>query len=144
MAYLLDTDVISELRRPAPNRGVLEWFERIPASRLFLSVLVLGEIVQGIERLRARDRARAEALDVWLATLRRTYSDHVVGVDEAVATEWGRLNAAARVPVVDGLMAATALVHGWTLVTRNGSDVAPTGVTVLDPFEAPDDPRPPG
>ena len=135
MAYLLDTNVVSELRRRSPHPNVSAWFDSVPASRLYLSVLVLGEIVQGVERLRTRDPARAQSFDVWLTTLRRNYRDHIVGVDEAVAAQWGRLNASHPVPVIDGLLAATALVHGWTLVTRNVADVARTEVNVLNPFD---------
>ena len=134
MSFLLDTNVVSELRKKVPNVGVATWFESAPANELFLSVLVVGEIRQGIERLVRRDAAQAEIFERWLGQLVDVYSDRIVSVTADVAEVWGRLNVPDPVPVVDGLLAATALVHDWTLVTRNVSDVALTGVRVLDPF----------
>ena len=102
---------------------------------LFLSVVVLGEIRQGVERLRPRDPAQALVFENWLATLLGDFADRVVPVDAEVAEEWGRrINAVQPVPVVDGLLAATAKVLGWTLVTRNRKHVERTGARVLDPF----------
>lgn len=103
-------------------------------SALFLSVLVVGEIRRGIERIRPRDEPSARALDRWLARLERAYAGRLLSVDHAVAVEWGRLDAAFGLPLVDGLLAATARVHGLVLVTRNTKDVARTGVETLDPF----------
>jgi len=97
-------------------------------------VLVVGEIRQGIERLARRDLAQAEIFEQWLSRLVRDYGDRIVPITARVAEAWGRLNVPDPVPVVDGLMAATALVHDWTLVTRNADDVASTGVRLLDPF----------
>lgn len=134
MSFLLDTNVVSELRKKVPNVGVATWFESAPANELFLSVLVVGEIRQGIERLVRRDAAQAEIFERWLGQLVDVYSDRIVSVTADVAEVWGRLNVPDPVPVVNGLLAATALVHDWTLVTRNVSDVALTGVRVLDPF----------
>lgn len=134
MGYLLDTNVVSELRRRRPDGAVLTWFDRTPADDMYLSVLTVGELRQGIEGLRLRDPRAAEALDVWQAGLVGAYGDRIVPVDAAVADRWGRLNVPDRVPAVDGMLAATALVHGWTLVTRNVTDVARTGVTTLNPF----------
>ncbi|HEX5415945.1 MAG TPA: type II toxin-antitoxin system VapC family toxin, partial [Chloroflexota bacterium] len=102
---------------------------------LYLSVLVVGEIRQGIERLRRRDPAQAGVFDAWLSQLQREYADHILPVSAGVAEEWGRLNVPDRLPVVDGLLAATAKVHGLTLVTRNIADVARTGVPLLNPFD---------
>jgi predicted nucleic acid-binding protein len=101
---------------------------------LFLSVLVVGEIRQGVERLARRDPAQAEVFEHWLKQLVAVYADRIVPVTTEVAEVWGRLNVPDPVPVVDGLLAATALVRGWTLVTRNTADVASTGVRLLDPF----------
>ena len=134
MSFLLDTNVVSEIRKRVPNSGVEAWFDSVAAADLYLSVLVVGEIRQGIGRLARRDPAQAEVFEQWLAQLVNTYGDRVVPVTADVAEEWGRLNVPDRLPVVDGLLAATALVHGWTLVTRNGSDVASTGVRLLNPF----------
>jgi predicted nucleic acid-binding protein len=134
VSYLLDTNVISELRRKRPHPGVAQWFGSVDGDELYLSVLVLGEIVQGVERLRRKDPVRAGGFDAWLDALRVQFSDRLVPVDAAVAEEWGRLNAGDPLPAVDGLLAATARVRGWTLVTRNGADVQRTGVRLLDPF----------
>lgn len=134
MSFLLDTNVVSEIRKKTPDPGVATWFASVPADQLFLSVLVVGEIRQGIERLARRDQAQAEVFERWLARLVDVYHDRIVPITTEVAEVWGRLNVPDPVPVVDGLMAATALVHGWTLVTRNADDVASTGVRLLDPF----------
>lgn len=136
MTYLLDTNVVSEVRRRTGAQQVTAWLSSVPAEELFLSVLVLGEIRRGIERLRGRDPAQAAVFERWIDELRRRFSDRIVAVDAAVAEEWGRINAAAPVPVEDGLMAATANVHGMVFVTRNVADVARTGVRLLDPWEA--------
>ena len=137
MDFLIDTNVVSELRKVAPDPHVVAWHQRHAMASAFLSVLVVGEIRQGIERLRARDARRAEALDHWLAGLMKSYQDRILPITTAVAEEWGRLNASRRPPpVVDGLLAATARVHRLTLVTRNVPHVAATGVAVVNPFVA--------
>jgi predicted nucleic acid-binding protein len=97
---------------------------------------VIGEIRQGIERLRPRNEAQAAALESWLDGLVAGYHDRILPITVEVAQEWGRLNAAVRPPIVDGLLAATAKVHRLVLVTRNVADVASTGVAVVNPFAA--------
>ena len=134
MSFLLDTNVVSEIRKKAPDRGVATWFASVPADKLFLSVLVVGEIRQGITRLVRRDPAQAEIFERWLSQLGDGYGDRIVPITVRIAEAWGRLNVPDPVPVVDGLLAATALVHDWTLVTRNVNDVTSTGVRLLDPF----------
>ncbi len=134
MSYLLDTNVLSELRKPKGNTRVKTWFEQVEGNGLFLSVLVVGEIRQGIERLKPRDPEQAQVYELWLTTLKRDYRERVLTVSRDVAETWGRLNAAQTLPVIDGLLAATALVHDLTLVTRNVTDVARTGVSLLNPF----------
>jgi toxin FitB len=134
VSFLLDTNVLSELRRRIPDAGVAAWFDSVDSRQLYLSVLTVGEIRQGICRLQRRDRAQAAVFDQWLAGLLRAYSDRVIPVTAEVAEEWGRLNVPDPVPVVDGLLAATAKVRDWTLVTRNISDVANTGVRLHNPF----------
>lgn len=134
MTYLLDTNVVSELRRPRPDDAVVTWFGDVGSAELRLSVLVLGEIRQGVERLARRDADQAAAHAKWLAELRDLFGDRIVPVTADIADLWGRLNVPDRLPAVDGLLAATALVHDWTLVTRNTADVARTGVRLLDPF----------
>ena len=135
MTYLLDTNVLSELRRPRPDPRVSAWFARVEAPELFLSALVVGEIVAGVERVRRRDARAAVAYDAWLDELHDAFADRIVPVDLAAAEEWGRMSVPDPLPVVDGLLAATAKVRGWTLVTRDVRDVARTGVHVLDPFD---------
>lgn len=134
MTFLLDTTVVSEAMKRAGDPGVRAWLQARSANELFLSVLVVGEIRQGVEGLRRRDAAQAEVFDRWLDGLQTRYGDRVLAVTTSVAEEWGRLNVPDPLPVVDALMAATAKVHGLTLVTRNTADVARTGVRVLDPF----------
>lgn len=136
MKFLLDTNVISEARKLRPNAGVLHWLSNTPAEDLFLSVLVLGEIRQGIARLAGRDPKQAEVLARWIDQLRTDYSDRLVPVTAEIAEEWGRRNAVTPLPVVDGLLGATAVVTGMTLVSRNGSDLERTGARVLNPFSS--------
>lgn len=135
MTYLLDTNVVSELRRPRPNDAVLRWFDSVESRDLWLSVLVLGEIRQGVEQLARKDPEQAAVREKWLVDLAELFADRIVPVTADVADLWGRLNVPDRLPAVDGLLAATALVHGWILVTRNTTDVARTGARVLNPFE---------
>ena len=134
MTWLLDTNIVSELRKgERTNPGLRAWFAEADDESLYTSVLVVGELRRGIESIRRRDVPSALALDHWLAGLTDRFADRILPVDEAVAEQWGRLNVPDPVPTVDGLLTATALVHGLTLVTRNTRDVARTGVSVLDP-----------
>ena len=137
MAFLLDTNVISEARKPAPDANLRAWLDSVPEAELYLSVLVVGEIRQGVERLRRRDPAQAEPYQAWLSALLRSFGDRLVPVTADVCEEWGRLNVPDPLPVVDGLMAATASHRNWTFVTRNVKDLARTGVDLLNPFDAP-------
>jgi len=135
VSYLLDTNVVAEVRKARPHTGVAAWFESVPGSELYLSVLVVGEVEQGIARLRRRNPQQAGAYQSWLGRLRHEFADRLLPVTEGVAMEWGRLNATRPLPAIDdALMAATAIVHGLTVVTRNVDDFAPTGVAVLNPF----------
>lgn len=134
MNFLLDTNIISEVRKKSADAGVQAWFASVPSQALFLSVLVVGEIRQGVVRLERRDQAQAARIANWLETLKTHYGERIVPVSATVAEEWGRLNAVGPLPVVDGLLAATAKVHGFTLVTRNTADVARTGVNLHNPF----------
>ena len=136
MSYLLDTDVLSEVRKSKGNEHVKAWLSGVNGNDLFLSVLVVGELRQGVERLKPRDPDQARVLEAWLEALKRDYRERVLGIGSDVAEVWGRLNAVDPLPVIDGLLAATALVHNLTLVTRNVSDIERTGVALLDPFAA--------
>jgi predicted nucleic acid-binding protein len=134
MAYLLDTNVISDIQRPRPNGGVLAWFGRVKSSELYLSVLTMAEVRRGIELVRPRNAARASALEVWLTSLAGAYAARTIGIDYEIADTWGRVDAIPQIPKIDGLLAATALVRGWTIVTRNVADFDRTGVLTLNPF----------
>ncbi len=134
MRYLLDTNVLSEARRVRGDTNVKAWVASVPADELYMSVLVVGEVRRGIERLRRRDPARAGVYEEWLVTLRRYYASRILPVNAAAAEEWGRMNASDPLPVIDGLMAATAKVEGMTFVTRNTADIERTGVMLLNPF----------
>jgi predicted nucleic acid-binding protein len=138
--FLLDTNCISELVRVKPDARVLEWMDAADESLLHLSVLTLGEIRKGLAALtQGRRRTRLEA---WLEVdLRGRFSGRILRVDAAVADRWGLLSARARrngvpLPIIDGLLAATALHHNLTMVSRNVLDFAAAQVPVLNPWEA--------
>ena len=137
MSFLLDTNVISELRKgPRCDPHVKSWFQSVDDADLFLSVLVIGELRVGIERIRRRDPQGATALENWLTTLVADFGQRILSVDYAVADQWGRMNAAAPLSTIDSLLAATAKIHGLILVTRNVKDVQNTGAQILNPFTA--------
>ncbi len=136
MSYLLDTNVLSELRKGRRcHPAVASWYSTLGEDDVYLSVLVIGEIRLGIERLRRRDPASARVIDRWLAAIVSTHADRILPVDREIAEEWGRLASPRPLPVVDGLLAATAKIRGLTLATRNLVDVSETGVACVDPFE---------
>lgn len=135
MNYLIDTNLVSELRRRhRGNPGVMRWAGSIQLPDLYTSVLVLGEIRRGIERKRRSDPERASVLDRWLAGVRADLAGRILPVDERVAELWGHLGTPVSIPAIDGLIAATAIVHGLTLVTRNVKDMERTGARLLNPF----------
>ena len=133
--YLIDTNIISELRRPKRSIHVVNWFGSVEVETLYLSVLTLGELRRGVELLRLRDKKAASALDRWLAGVRSEFADRILAVDDAVSEQWGRLSIGQPLPSIDGLLAATALVHQLTVVTRNTADFERSGVACLNPFE---------
>jgi predicted nucleic acid-binding protein len=136
MSFLIDTNIISEVRKgPRCDPAVAAWYASIDDTDLYLSVLVLGEIRKGIERARPRDLAKARALQGWLAEVETAFGDRTFPIDRRTSDEWGRMSAKRSVPVVDGLLAATAKAHHLTLVTRNDADVAGLGAKVLNPFK---------
>ena len=135
--YLVDTNVVSELRKgPRADPGVVDWIGSVGDQQLYLSVLVVGELRRGVERIARRDKRSAEALDRWLTGVVDEYEDRILPVDRSVAEEWGRINVPDPLSAIDGLMAATALVNDLTLVTRNAADVESSSVSTLDPFGA--------
>ncbi len=135
MSFLVDTNVVSELRKGERcDPRVRSWLANVDENAIYLSVLTIGEIRRGIESIRVRDAAAAAALEVWLRRLVADAGDRIIAVDEEVAEVWGTLNVPDPLPVVDGLLAATAKVHGLTIVTRNTKDFARTGMHCLNPF----------
>lgn len=137
MNFLIDTNVISEFRKGARcDARVASWFASVKDEQLYLSVLTLGEIRRGAERLRGRDVRGADALDRWLVDVERAFVGRILPVDSDVAGEWGLMSALRTAPVVDCLLAATAKANDLTLVTRNVRDVDGLGAIILDPFAA--------
>ena len=137
VGYLLDTNVVSELRKgPRANVGVQTWFETHAADQLWMSALVVGELRRGVELLRRRDSRAGASLSDWLDGVTADFGDRILPVTTAVCDRWARLNVPDPLPVIDGLLAATAIEHDLTLVTRNTGDVEHTGVTLFDPFHA--------
>ena len=134
MGYLIDSNILSELRKPKRAEQVALWFRTVSPSDLFTSVLVMAELRRGSLLIRRRDPPSADKLDAWISDLWAAFEDRVLPVSAAVANRWADLMVPDPVPVIDGLLAATALVHDLTLVTRNTKDVIRTGVKVLDPF----------
>jgi predicted nucleic acid-binding protein len=133
--FLLDTNVISEIRkRDRVHPNVARWVNSTPVEEIGTSVIVLAEIRHGIELKRRRDPEQAVSLDRWFMQMRTKLADRVLPIDEPIAEAWALLGVPDPVPLIDGLLAATAKVHGLTLVTRNVTDIAPTGVSFLDPF----------
>ena len=136
MKYLLDTNVVTELRkRDRANQFVTTWIRERKPRELFLSVLTLGELRRGAERVARRDPRSAAALRAWLDRTRIRFRERIVNVDGTVADQWGRLGIVDPLPDIDSLLAATALVHGMTVVTRNVRHIAPTGAPHFNPFE---------
>ena len=134
--FLLDTNVTSEVRKGSRcDANVAKWYSEADESRLFISSLSIGEIRRGIELVRRRgDLPQANALVTWLRTVMQEFSDRILNVDTAVAETWGVLSTIRPIPVIDGLLAATAMKHNLILVTRNVADVEGFGIQILNPF----------
>ncbi|CAM3056194.1 type II toxin-antitoxin system VapC family toxin [Tsukamurella hominis] len=133
-AYLLDTNVVSEPVKRRPNQAVVEWLAGVGNSG-YLSVLTIGELRRGERMLARRDPRQAEAVATWIAGIEDAYRDQIIDLDIPAATRWGEISAAGRTPpIVDALIAATALAHDLTLVTRNVQDFEGLGVRTLNPF----------
>ena len=135
MTYLLDTNILSETRKRQPAAGVTNWIATTPPEWLHVSVLTLGEIEQGITRIRSRgDHEQVAGLERWLREVEFGFADRILPVTVAVASAWGRQQHEQPIPVIDGLIAATARVNGLTVVTRNVKDFERSGVEALNPF----------
>ncbi len=133
--YLLDTNVVSELRRPRPHGGVVAWVESVADEDLFISAVTLGEMQAGVEITRERDPEKAAALDAWVDRVEQSYN--VLPMDGRAFRVWARLlHRRSDDLIEDALIAATAIVHRLTVVTRNVRDFAQLGVKTLDPFAA--------
>lgn len=135
MSYLLDTNVISETRRRNCDARVKRWIESVGELDLNLSIVVIGELRQGIERLRRRDAHQATFLDFWLSKLKEEFSGRVFRISLEIAEEWGRLNVPDPLPQVDGLLIATAKVQNLTLVTRDIKGAQRAGVRIFNPWQ---------
>jgi predicted nucleic acid-binding protein len=136
--FLLDTNILSELRKQSRcDAGVRHWVEGTTGEELFVSVLVLGEIRQGVERIRLRDQNQARTLEKWLQSILTEFADRILPVDERVADQWGRLGLRQPVPTLDALLAATALVHDLTVISRDEDGFRNTGVRIINPFSKP-------
>jgi len=135
MGYLIDTNIISELQKgQRTDENVQAWFDNVAENELFLSVLVIGEIRLGIERLRRRDLPQALRLEQRLLVLQAKMAGRILPITDAIANRWGKINSGDPLPIIDSLLAATALEHDLILVTRNVRDVERSGVLLLNPF----------
>lgn len=135
MKFLIDTNVISEIRkRERADANVIRWVNQTSVEDIGTSVLVLAEIRRGIELKRRSDPLQAKSLDRWFSQMRIRLADRVLPIDETIAETWALLGIPNPLPLIDNLLAATAKVHGLILVTRNITDIESTGVELLDPF----------
>jgi predicted nucleic acid-binding protein len=135
MGFLLDTNIISELRKAERcHRSVMRWYEATPMEQLFTSVLVLGELRRGIENLRRRDVVGAGVLEKWHREIEITYEERILPITSPICDIWGRLCLSTPLPAIDALLAATAIHYRLTLVTRNTRDIERSGAACLNPF----------
>jgi predicted nucleic acid-binding protein len=135
VTFLVDTNVVSELRRGRnAAAAVTAWFAAIPAEHIFTSVIVLGEVRRGIELLAQRDKPQAEMLERWYASMRQQLGRRVLPIDEPIMMMWSRISVPDALPAYDGLIAATALVNNMTVATRNTADFRRVGVSAVDPW----------
>lgn len=136
MTYLLDTNVLSEVLKKSPDKNVLTWLNRIPEDTLYMSVLTIGELRKGVERL--SDEKRKSQIKIWLEhDLVNRFNERILSITVEVAERWGRLQADYKrpLPAIDSLLAATALHHDLTMVTRNTKDFNYSELEVLDPWQ---------
>lgn len=136
MSFLLDTNVVSELRKARGDPRVATWFRSIASEDLHLSVVVIAELRRGVERIRRHDATQALHLEAWLARIKDAFGQRILPITVPIAEEWGRISVPDPLPILDGLLVATARIHGLTLVTRNISDLQRRGFPVLNPWAA--------
>jgi predicted nucleic acid-binding protein len=134
--YLLDTDVIAETRKSHADSGVMAFLAAADAAGLFLSVLTLGELRKGVEAKRLTDPLAAGQLSLWVDGIETIFTDRILPLDATAARRWGELAAGQSLPVIDTLIAATAISHGLTLVRRNSREAASSGAPLVDPWQA--------
>lgn len=135
MKYLLDTNILSEIRKGSrAHLSVRKWWAETDGMDVCVSVMALGEVRQGVERLRIRNPEKAKDIERWLQSIPKTMGTRLLGVNHRVADEWGRMGVRRTLPLVDSLLAATAIAHDLILVTRNIRDIKDTGVRYLNPF----------
>ena len=137
MKFLLDTCVISELVKPAPNRKVVDWLNELPSEALFLCALTIGEVRKGLTKL--PDSGKKKRLTLWLNTLLIEYKERILSIDLMVCENWGVLQGNAEkagmpMSTIDGLIAATTYTHNLTLATRNENDFGPSNIPVINPW----------
>ena len=133
--FLLDTNVISETRRSSPDSGVMTFLAASDAAELLLSVMTLGELRKGVAMKRRTDPDAADRIGAWVDGIETDFAGHVLPITAAIACRWGELSSGRSLPVIDTLIAATAIEHGLTLATRNAIDVAATGAAIFDPWQ---------
>lgn len=137
MAFLIDTNIISEIQKgDKANINVRQWFEGVDSEDLYLSVLVVAELKQGIERLRRRNVKQANVLEQRLKNIEYLFNRRILPITLDIANRWAINNVPNPFPVIDGLLAATAMVHNLTLVTRNVKDVERSKVKLINPFNS--------
>lgn len=134
LQYLLDTNVLSETRKKQADERVMAFLSAVEPSALYISVLTLGELRKGVTHKGRFDPEAAKRLEFWVEGLEESFADRILGIDLATARLWGELSGQRPRPVIDTLLAATAVVHDLTLVTRNSSDVEDIALKVLDPW----------